>query len=225
MKLTFSALLAFLLLSACTSSAPLNKPNDREWSALTAQYDSMDAIRKASPSYADRPTRREQIEVLLETYRKIDPLYGPFMERLREYGERTGDERALHLYAMEKIRMGDEYMNVLARFDNAVTLYQSALTVEPGNTVAQQHMADAQSRRFVSMDRFAQVREGMTEEQVRKLLGQPREDWIKQVVQRNRAYSVWIFPKPDGGASAVYFDGGVVYHTNWNAAPSKGESR
>jgi hypothetical protein len=37
-------------------------------------------------------------------------------------------------------------------------------------------------------------------------------------VQNNRVYSVWIYPKEDGGASAIYFDNGVVYHTNWNAA-------
>ena len=58
----------------------------------------------------------------------------------------------------------------------------------------------------------------MKEEEVRRLVGLPREDWIKQVVQNSRVYSVWIYPKADGGASAIYFDNGVVYHTNWNAA-------
>ena len=53
---------------------------------------------------------------------------------------------------------------------------------------------------------------------VRGLVGLPREDWIKQVVQNSRVYSVWIYPREDGGAAAVYFDNGVVYHTNWNAA-------
>src|SRR5436190_384603 len=52
----------------------------------------------------------------------------------------------------------------------------------------------------------------------RRIVGFPREDWIKQVVQNGRVYAVWIYPKADGGASAIYFDNGVVYHTNWNAA-------
>jgi len=76
----------------------------------------------------------------------------------------------------------------------------------------------AEERRFVSMNAFAAVTNGMKEDDVRKLVGLPREDWIKQVVQNSRVYSVWIFPKADGGASAIYFDNGVVYHTNWNAA-------
>jgi hypothetical protein len=68
------------------------------------------------------------------------------------------------------------------------------------------------------MTAFANVKTGMKEDAVQRLVGLPREDWIKQVVQNNRVYSVWIYPKADGGASAVYFDNGVVYHTNWNAA-------
>ena len=68
------------------------------------------------------------------------------------------------------------------------------------------------------MASFAAVKNGMKEDDVRRMVGLPREDWIKQVVQNNRVYSVWIYPKEDGGASAIYFDNGVVYHTNWNAA-------
>jgi len=62
----------------------------------------------------------------------------------------------------------------------------------------------------------------MKEDQVRQFIGLPREDWIKQVVQNGRVYSVWIYPKEDGGAAAVYFDNSVVYHTNWNAAAPPG---
>lgn len=225
MKSVRFLVLCAVFLSACVSSGPPTRPNEREWSALSAQYDAIDQIRKAAPNYAERATRKEQIEVLLETYRKVEPLYAPFMDKLREYGERTGDERAIRLYANEKIRIGDEYMNVLARYDNALTAYQAAQAIDPQNPAVAQRIADAQAHRFVSMDRFAQVQQGMSEAQVRSILGQPREDWIKQVVQRNRVYAVWIYPRQDGGASAVYFDGGVVYHTNWNAAPSKNETR
>jgi Lhr-like helicase len=63
------------------------------------------------------------------------------------------------------------------------------------------------------------------EEAVQRLIGLPREDWIKQVVQNNRVYSVWIYPKADAGAAAIYFDNGVVYHTNWNAAAPPAASR
>jgi hypothetical protein len=214
-----------MIVSACASSAPPTRPNEREWSALAAQYDAIEQIRKAAPNYLEKPTRREQIEVFLETNKKVESLHAPFMARLQEYAERTDDERAVRLFSNEKVRMGDVYMSVLARYDNAVTMYQTALAIDPANPVAQERLAAAQARRFVSMESFSQIKQGMSEAQVRAVLGQPREDWIKQVVQRTRVYSVWIYPKQDGGASAVYFDAGVVYHTNWNAAPSKSETR
>jgi hypothetical protein len=114
--------------------------------------------------------------------------------------------------------MGDQFMGVLSRYDRAISFYQDALAVDPGNADARARITLAQSRRFVPMTAFANVKNGMKEDDVRGLVGLPREDWIKQVVQNNRVYSVWIYPKGDGGAAAVYFDNGVVYHTNWNAA-------
>jgi hypothetical protein len=109
-------------------------------------------------------------------------------------------------------------MNVLSRYDRAIEFYRQALQFDGANAEAQSKIATAEQRRYVSMSSFANVKSGMKEEDVRKLVGLPREDWIKQVVQNTRVYSVWIYPKQDGGASAVYFDNGVVYHTNWNAA-------
>lgn len=214
-----------LFVAACASSAPPTRPNDREWNKLSAEYASVQQVRSASPRPSEKASRKEQIEVALETQRKVDGVLVPFLDRLQEYYDRTGDPRAAAVYAAERIRIGDDYMNILARYDRAVNMYQSALSVDPENAEARNKLALAESRRFASMDSFAQVKEGMREEQVKSILGVPREDWIKQVVQRNRVYSVWIYPKKDGGASAVYFDAGVVYHTNWNAAPSKNESR
>lgn len=212
-----------LFATACVSSAPPTRPNEREWRKLSADYAAVQQLRAASPRPPDNASRKEQIEVLLESQRKVEPLLGPFLESLKEYYDRTGDPRAAEVYAAERVRIGDEYMRVLARYDKAVNMYQAALTVDPNNVDAKQKLAVAESKRFVTIDQFALLKEGMREEQVKAIVGMPREDWIKQVVQRSRVYSVWIFPKRDGGAAAVYFDGGVVYHTNWNAAPASNE--
>ena len=120
--------------------------------------------------------------------------------------------------AREKVIMGDEYMSLLSRYDKALEFYRAALQLDPNNADIAQRVALAEGRRYVSMSAFATVRTGMKEDEVRGIVGLPREDWIKQVAQNGRVYSVWIYPKSDGGASAIYFDNGVVYHTNWNAA-------
>ena len=214
-------LIPLVLLSlACTvaPSGPPTQPNDAEWSLITKDYQWIQTLRDAQKKPLASATRKEQIEVLLENHKKLEPTYVAFVDKTREYFERTGDSRAGQLLAREKIILGDEYMGVLARYDKAIALYREALELHPGNADAQSRITLAEQRRFVSMSSFAAVKQGMKEEEVRRLVGVPREDWIKQVVQNKRVYSVWIYPKADGGASAVYFDNGVVYHTNWNAA-------
>ena len=212
------SLLLTLLLAACVSSAPPKAPNDREWNLIDTDYQWLQTLRRAQPVPAPTATRKQQIELVLSNHTKILQTYNAFVDKLDEYYKRTADPRAAALFAREKIALGDEYMTVLSRYERAIELYSEALRYEPQNAEAARKLADAQQRRFVSMSSFAGVKTGMKEDDVRKLVGLPREDWIKQVVQNSRVYAVWIYPKSDGGASAIYFDNGVVYHTNWNAA-------
>ncbi|MGZ5431776.1 MAG: hypothetical protein ACXW31_04985 [Thermoanaerobaculia bacterium] len=213
-------LLLFSLLSllACAPAGPPTTPNDREWTLLMADYQWIQTLRQAQKQPAATATRKEQIEILLENHKKLEPTYVAFVDKAREYFERTADPRAGALLAREKIVLGDEYMGVLARYDRAIGLYREALELDPASPDAQARIQLAEQRRYVNMTSFASVKTGMKEADVQRLVGVPREDWIKQVVQNKRVYAVWIYPKADGGASAVYFDNGVVYHTNWNAA-------
>ena len=212
-----------LILFSIIATLPLfaglpTKPNDKEWNLISADYTWLETLRKAQPAAPPNATRKQQIETLLENYRKIKPTYDAFLNKAEEYYLRTGDARAAQLMAKDKIAMADDYMNVLSRYDRALELYREAQQLDPSNADVAQRIASADAKRFVSMNAFAGVKSGMKEDEVRKLVGLPREDWIKQVVQNNRVFSVWIYPKSDGGASAIYFDNGVVYHTNWNAA-------
>jgi len=212
-------LLVLLTLAlACTPPGPPTQPNDAEWSVLSKDYQWIQTLRDAQKKPLASTPRQEQIELELENLKKLQPTYDPFIDRVHEYHVRTGDPRAAKLLAREKILLGDEYMGVLARYDRAISFYREALDYDPGNADATSRITLAETRRFVSMTSFASVKQGMKEEDVRRIVGVPREDWIKQVVQNKRVYSVWIYPKADGGASAIYFDNGVVYHTNWNAA-------
>lgn len=212
-----SPLLLFALI-ACAPTGPPTTPNDREWSLITADYQWIQTMRAAQKQPSASSPRKEQIELLLDNHKKIEQMYVAFVDKAREYMERTGDPRANALLAREKIILGDEYMTILARYDKAIALYREALELDPASPDARARITLAEQRRYVAMTPFATVKTGMKEDDVRRIVGVPREDWIKQVVQNKRVYAVWIYPKGDGGAAAVYFDNGVVYHTNWNAA-------
>jgi hypothetical protein len=213
-----STLIALILAACATTQGPPTEPNDREWGLLGADYAWIESLRKAQTPVPPNASRKQMIEITLANLQKIDAPLNTFMGKVTEYYERTHDPRAAQVLAREKVIMGDQYFGVLSRYDRALQEYRAALALEPNNTDIQQRITLAESRRFISMAAFAQLKNGMKEDDVRQLVGLPREDWIKQVVQNNRVYSVWIYPKEDGGASAVYFDNGVVYHTNWNAA-------
>lgn len=218
--MTRVVLLLSLVLSftACATTALPTRPNDREWNALLESYNSIEATRRALPQTMAGAPRRQQIETALENQKRLEPTLEPFLERLHEYLRRTGDERAARLWANERIRMGDTYMYVLARYERAIDYYRSALEADPANQQAAERIALAEKRRYVSIDDFSAIRDGMSERDVTARLGMPREDWIRHLRQNERLYSVWIYAKADGGAAAVYFDDGIVYHTNWNAA-------
>ena len=190
---------------------------------IVADYQWLNTLRASQKQPAANAPRKQQLEQLIENHNKIEPTYVAFVEKVREYYERTGDTRAGVLIAREKVNLGDEYMNVLSRYDRAIEQYRLALQYDPANPDAQGRLEQAEKRRFVALDAFSTVKGGMKEDDVRRAIGLPREDWIKQVVQKNRVYSVWIYPKQDGGAAAVYFDNGLVYHTNWNAAAPPGK--
>lgn len=212
----FAALLVATAL--LIAAAPSTKPNDREWNLITADYAWLETLRKAQPQPAANASRKQMLERVIDNQKKLEPVYVAFLDKVKEYYERTHDPRAAQVLAREKIIMGDQYLQYLSRYDKALELYRAAADLDPNSTDAKQRIELAQQRRFVSMTPFASVKSGAKEDDVRRLLGLPREDWIKQVVQNGRVYSVWIYPKEDGGAAAVYFDNGVVYHTNWNAA-------
>ena len=212
----FTLLLAILLLFPASVIAQ----DAEEWAAIEADYSWLQTLRNANRVPGPTATRKERIELWLANERKLEPVYGRFIERLEAYYSQTGDPRAVSLFAREKIRIGDSYMNILSRYDRAMNMYRSALQIDPGNEEAQRKLELAESRRFVDLSRFSRVKEGMSESEVEEVLGLPREDWIRQKIEPGHVYSVWIYPRSDGGAAAVYFDGEVVYHLNWDASPA-----
>lgn len=208
---------ACLLIPAVVSHAESAKG---EWEAIEADYKWLDTLRRsAAPLDASAP-RKQRIEDYLQNERKVEPVYARFIEKLETYYQKTGDPRAASLFAKEKIRIGDGYMEILARYDRAINMYRAALYVDPNNDEAKRKLEIAEARRYIDPDEFAKLKSGMREPDVQGVLGVPREDWIRQKIEGARVFSVWIYPRRDGGAAAVYFEGGVVYHTNWDAAPA-----
>ncbi len=94
MKRLLTAALTSLILSACVSTALPTRPNEKEWLRLSADHEWLETLRKSAPAVSPGAPRKAQIESLLATHKKLEPVHVPFLEKLREYYERTADPRA-----------------------------------------------------------------------------------------------------------------------------------
>ncbi len=210
-------MLVSIIVIGC-AQAIVRTPEQDRWSELRSQYETIESVRASSPIPA--AGRREQIAALLERQKRLEPIYVPFMATLRSYVEESADARARALYARERILMGDEYAHYLARYDRAISLYRSALELDPGNAAIEERIAAAEDRLYLSPRKFGDIQPSMSQADVVSIVGYPRIDWVRETVRDGRTYTVWIYPKADGGAAAVYFDNGILYHKNWDAAPA-----
>ena len=131
-----------------------------------SDYGWIQSVRKSQPAAPATASRKQLIEAALETQRKLEPNYQAFVDRVKEYNDRTHDPRAAKLLATEKIMMGDQYMDLLSRYDKALEFYRSAVQLDPMNQEANQRIALAESQRYVSIISFANVHTGMQEDEV-----------------------------------------------------------
>src|ERR1700719_1275108 len=158
--------LALVLLAVACATGPSTQPNDREWGAIMTDDAWIESVRKAQAARPANASRRQMIEIALETRRKLEPTYASFIDRVKEYHDRTQDPRAAKLLASEIIMMGDKHMDLLSRCDKALEFYRAAVPLDPMNAEANQRVATAESRRFVSIAAFANLHADIKEDDV-----------------------------------------------------------
>src|SRR3954452_23823553 len=156
--------LASLFVATAFAAGPPTQPNDREWGLLSADYAWIETLRKAQPLPPANASRKQMLELVLDNQKKLEPAYVPFLDKVKEYFDRTHDPRAGQVLAHEKIIMGDEYMQYLSRYDKALDLYKAAVDLDPSSAEAKKRVEMADQRRFVSMSSFANVKTGTKED-------------------------------------------------------------
>lgn len=177
---------------------------------------------------------------LAQERQAIDELAREFHRRLVEYinagasaspGEPLGERQlaALRLKSDEDILLAREHIQRNGDYRRAIEVYESALAADPDNGRLKEELETAKARRYITRERFVQVKEGMTQEEVRRLLGQPNLQDIRPYPERDVV--AWFYPKDaSGAAAAVWFksgDAGEVYQLDFEAIqpPQAGQQR
>ena len=119
------------------------------------------------------------------------------------------------LLAREHIERGGDYAK-------AIDILSSARVIDPGNQELAAAQAEAERLRYVDEERFSRIENGMTEDDVRAELGQVKQQNVRYPAA---GQVVWLYPREDGAAAAVFFRAGPdgvleVDDTNFEAVPA-----
>ncbi len=108
---------------------------------------------------------------------------------------------ALRMKSDEDIVLAQEWIEKGGDYKRAIDIYHTALRFDPDNESLKQALAEAESNRFMSEERFAQVKKGMTEDDVRSVLGQVNLHNVRDFPDRK--VKAWFYPTAEGGAAAA----------------------
>lgn len=137
--------------------------------------------------------------------------------------ELTPDQQfGVNVKIAEDMVIAREYVDKGGDYSRALDIYKQSLMLDPHHEGLKAAIAEAEELRWMTAERFAQVKKKMTQDEVRALLGQVMLNNLREYPERG--VIGWFYRKEDGGAAAVYFrekrkgDGNwQVYDTNFNA--------
>lgn len=110
----------------------------------------------------------------------------------------------IRMKSSEDLIVAQEHIDKGGDYRRAIDIYTQALMVDPDNEDVKAALAEAEELRYMSQERFAQVKKGMTEKEVRALLGQPNLRNVRDYPERG--VSAWFYPTTEAGdAAAVWF--------------------
>lgn len=162
----------------------------------------------------EAPPTLEELEAQAQAMQEeVSNLGQTFGERLAQFindqgmsfdSERTPvQQQAFNLKAQEDILVAQEYIDKGGEYQKAIGIYESSLVYDPNSGLLLEAKARAEELQYMTEERFAQVKKGMTQKEVRDLLGTPKASNIREY--EDRGVIGWYYPKPNHEAAAIFF--------------------
>ncbi|MCG6947847.1 MAG: hypothetical protein LJE93_02885 [Acidobacteria bacterium] len=145
---------------------------------------------------------------------------------LNDFPEHPATAEGLNLYSDEAILIADDtvakagdYKKAINQLDSASSYYES-IGLPPYQPLIDK-MAELDEMRFITQERFDEVKKNMTMDEVKEIAGVPYYQNIQ--VDEKRKVETWLYRKREGGAAAVYFktNNNKVYNKNFDAVKVK----
>jgi hypothetical protein len=137
-----------------------------------------------------------------------------FMEGLVKYlnadpmieGEAPTERQlaAIRMKSSEEMVLAQEYIDKGGDYQRAINIYEGSLQFDPDNEDLKAGLDAAMVDRYMSEERFALAKKGMTQEEVREVLGQVNLYNVREY--EDRGVEAWFYPTAEGGkAAAIWF--------------------
>lgn len=199
-----------------------------EWTAIEAQKKQLDGKREELSALRQQSAAGTDVGAALAAVNdQVTQLSDDLGAKLAAYinadppivGEPIKPEQlaAIRLKSSEDMAIAKEFIDLGGDYRRAIDIYNQALSIDPDNPALKAALADAEARRFMTVERFAVVKKGMTEGDVVAALGRPLGRNIREYPEKK--VSAWFYPKNDAGeAAGVFFnDKKTVYSTDFDA--------
>lgn len=188
---------------------------DSEWIWLQKAHQTLTARRTELAQARKRGREAEgdpAVQALAQDVRtRTEEYRRRLLEFINRYPPPAGEKasgrtlEALRLKSDEDILVAREHIDEGGDYRTAIDIYEAALAVDPDNPRLREELESAQARRYMTRERFEQVQEGMTADQVRLLLGAPNVNDIRDYPERG--VTAWFYARDArGGAAAVWFE-------------------
>ncbi|RMH16473.1 MAG: hypothetical protein D6696_18030 [Acidobacteria bacterium] len=110
---------------------------------------------------------------------------------------------AVRMKSSEDILTAREFIDKGGDYSQAISIYEQALIFDPDNEELKAALEEAKKLQFMTEERFAKVKKGMTQDEVRAVLGQVNLRNVHDF--EDGKVEGWFYRKEDGGAAGVYF--------------------
>lgn len=227
------------LLAGCTDSEQTKQQaaaeaRKTEWTWLEGAKKDLDAKRQQLASLETQAAAGADVAAQLDTLnQELDKAEEALGSRLAAYingdpplvGEPLKPEQlaAARMKSSEDMVIAQEFITLGGDYRKAIEIYESALVLDPDNAALKAALAAAETNRYMSAERFAQVKKGMTQDQVRAALGVPLSRNMKDYPDKK--VSAWFYPKNEtGDAAGIWFnDKQVAYQVSYDAVKAGGQ--
>lgn len=186
---------------------------------------------EAAEGDAEAAPTAEELAAQVDTLKdEVDDMSADFSNKLVQFinnqGITEGQEftdiqrQAFNLKAQEDILIAMEFIDRGGEYQRAIDIISSSLTIDPTNELLLEAKANAEALRYMTQERFDQVKKGMTPDEVRELLGVPKSNNKREF---ENGITGWFYQKetPPNSAAGIFFQEKkgelVVYKTDFDA--------